>query len=192
MNLIYGVAHSPKPGFAESGDFYVVEQTNRSALIAVIDGLGHGGHGAAAARAAGEALRKHAHDTPLALMQRCHQALNGTRGAVMSIARLENGEMTWLGVGNVEGVLLRADLRLTRERLLLRGGVVGYRMPPLRAFCVPLTAGDTLLFVTDGIKSAFLEDLPAADNPQAVADDVLARHNRQTDDALVLVARYQP
>ena len=35
--------------------------------------------------------------------------------------------MTWLGVGNVEGVLLRAALRIARESVLLRGGVAGYQ-----------------------------------------------------------------
>ncbi len=36
-----------------------------------------------------------------------------------------------------------------RETLLLRGGVVGDRLPPLRAAGLPLAPGDTLVLATD-------------------------------------------
>src|SRR5207247_587433 len=74
-------------------------------------GLGHGADAAAAARAAVAALDRHAEESVLPLVQRCHQALAGTRGVVMSVAFFDPSDhaMTWLGVGNVEGVLLYTD-----------------------------------------------------------------------------------
>ena len=62
--------------------------------------------------------------------------------------------MTWLGVGNVEGVLIRADTRATpaAESVLLRGGVVGYQLPALQASVVPVSRGDLLILATDGIR----------------------------------------
>jgi phosphoserine phosphatase RsbX len=51
-------------------------------------------------------------------------------------------------------------------------------------------AGDTLVFATDGISGDFLADVSAREEPQRLADQILARHGKGTDDALVLVARY--
>jgi phosphoserine phosphatase RsbX len=188
----FGIAQMSKPGFAESGDSYVVEQHSQGVLAAVIDGLGHGEKACVAAQAAVESLKRSPHDIPLALMQRCHLALSGTRGAVISMAAINHDRLTWLGVGNVEGVLLHADPKIPRERLLLRGGVVGYRLPTLRTASLPISRGDTLIFATDGIRSSFLDKLPLNQKPQQIADFILAEHNRQTDDALVLVVRYLP
>ncbi|MBI3789047.1 MAG: stage II sporulation protein E (SpoIIE), partial [Ignavibacteriales bacterium] len=78
----------------------------------------------------------------------------------------------------------------TRENILLRGGVVGYQLPQLRASVVPVSKGDTLIFVTDGIFSRFAESLNKAESPQKLADEICAQYKRESDDAMVLVARY--
>jgi hypothetical protein len=112
----------------------------------------------------------------------------------MSIAsfNVSRGLVTWLGVGNVEGVLLRrSSTRPVAEvSLLLRAGVVGFQLPLLDVEVVPVAAGDTLIFATDGIRSDFARGLARNYPPQTAAEKILARHARATDDALVLVARY--
>lgn len=111
----------------------------------------------------------------------------------MSVAHFNSAEgtVTWLGVGNVEGVLLHRDAygTVTQEVLPLRGGVVGDQLPPLLASIVPISRGDTLIFVTDGVRANFADGLKL-DSVQATANAILARSARGTDDALVLVARY--
>ena len=111
----------------------------------------------------------------------------------MSLAsfRASDSTVPWLGVGNVEGVLLHRDPygTVNQEVLPLRGGVVGDQLPPLVASIVPVSRGDTLIFVTDGVRLGFAEGLRAY-SVQATAADVLSRFARGTDDALVLVARY--
>lgn len=77
-----------------------------------------------------------------------------------------------------------------REYLLLRGGVVGYQLPPLHASTIPVARGDTLILATDGIRSGFAEGLDLGEPPQRIADHILAQHGKSTDDALVLVGRY--
>jgi hypothetical protein len=77
-----------------------------------------------------------------------------------------------------------------REALILRGGVVGYELPPLRASVLPIAPGDVVIFATDGIDTYFAKDSPFGRRPEEVANDILARHAKETDDALVLVARY--
>ena len=76
-----------------------------------------------------------------------------------------------------------------QEVLLLRGGVVGSQLPALQAAVLPVAKGDTLIFVTDGIRGEFVEDLSALESPQRAADNILNRHGRGNDDALALVVR---
>src|SRR3989454_6060748 len=125
------------PGERESGDLHLVKPVGTGVLVSVVDGLGHGAEAAAAARAAVATLNRHAQEAVLPLLQRCHQALAGTRGVVLSVALFDraDGSMTWLGVGNVEGGLLYADAggRPGREGLVPRGGFGGSRRPPLPA-----------------------------------------------------------
>ena len=190
----WGVATLTLPGERESGDLHLVKPVAGGVLVAVVDGLGHGAAAAAAARAAVATLNRHAQESVLPLLQRCHQALAGTRGVVVSVALFDraDGSMTWLGVGNVEGVLLYADAggRRGRERLVTRGGIVGSELPPLRAEVVAVAPGDTLILATDGIQSGFADELMVEAPPQQLADQILTRSGKRTDDALVLVARY--
>jgi len=112
----------------------------------------------------------------------------------MNLARFDapRGTMTWLGVGNVEGVLHHVDWseRSDRASLITRGGIVGSEVPAVQAAVIPVSAGDTLVFATDGIASGFLSDVSVREEPQRLADQILARHGKGTDDALVLVAKY--
>jgi phosphoserine phosphatase RsbX len=190
----WGVASVALAGEAESGDLHLVKPLKHGVLVAAVDGLGHGAEAAAAARAAVAALDRYADEDVLPLVARCHEALLGTRGVVASLAFLDDARraLTWLSVGNVEGMLLFADpaARPVRASLVTRGGIVGSALPPLRAEVVPIAPGDTLIFATDGIRGGFTEGLASDATPQQLADDILARCGKGTDDALVLVARY--
>jgi negative regulator of sigma-B (phosphoserine phosphatase) len=134
-------------------------------------------------------------DSVIALFKECHAQLRDTRGVVMSLALLNarDAAMTWMGVGNVECVVVRASSSAGPriEPLLLRGGVVGSQLPSLYAGIVPVQRGDTLIFATDGVRSDFVHSLNVLDEPQQIAERILAQHRKGADDALVLVARYQ-
>ena len=190
----WGVATLALAGEAESGDLHLVKPVGRGVLVAAVDGLGHGAEAAAAARTAVTTLDRHADEFLIPVVRKCHEALIGTRGVVMSLAYLDGAKrtLTWLGIGNVEGVLLHPDARARRARcsLVTRGGIVGSELPPLRADVQPVAPGDLLIFATDGIRGGFAEGLPTDATPQELADHILARHGKGTDDALVLVARY--
>jgi phosphoserine phosphatase RsbX len=190
----WGVATLALAGQSESGDLHLVAPVKHGVLVAVVDGLGHGEEAAAPAKLAVQTLEQFAEEPPLSLVQRCHAALRGSRGVVMSLARFDahRGTMTWLGVGNVEGLLHHAHWaeRSARASLVTRGGIVGSELPAVQAAVVPVEAGDTLVFATDGIRSGFADDISVSEDPQRLADHVLSRYGKSTDDALVLVARY--
>lgn len=177
-----------------SGDLHVVAPFPDGVLVSVVDGLGHGDEAAKAAQVAAEILSAHAGDDLVSLVERCHTSMRSTRGAVLSVAAFRKSDhtMTWLGVGNVEGVLYHADpaAKPARETLLLRGGVVGYRLPHLRAAVLTVAQGDTLVFATDGIGGRFTEERPDGRAPQDMARDILSFYGKDNDDALALVARY--
>jgi len=187
------VAKSILPGQGESGDRHLLRCGGDGILIAAIDGIGHGEEAAYAAEAAVAILKASPEEPVISLVERCHEGLRSTRGVVLSLASVDpkHGLMTWLGVGNVQGVLMRASAQKgsVGEVLLLRGGVVGSQLPALQAAVLPIRKGDTLVFVTDGIRGEFVEGLSALESPQRAADKILKRHGRGDDDALVLVVR---
>lgn len=190
----WAVAECSSPGEPESGDASVVAPMPGGALFVVIDGLGHGSEAARAARLGLEIIHEHAGEDLQSLIERCHRALRYSRGAVMTLAQVNFGEdlMTWLGVGNVEGRLVRArplDRRATESPLLV-GGVVGHKLPRLHATSATVSRGDLIIFATDGVTGALVDHLAPEGTPQQIADTILEKHWKGSDDALVLVARY--
>jgi len=190
----WGVASRALPGQPSSGDLNVVKPFPNGVLIAALDGIGHGEEAASATKVASAILEAHAEESVIALMRRCHEGLRTTRGVAMSIASFNVSEalITWLGVGNVQGILLRRGMAgvAAEESLLLRAGVVGAQLPSLQAAVLPVSIGDTPILATDGIRGDFTRKLARNHPPQRTAESILARHGRATDDALVLVARY--
>ncbi|MDB6020312.1 MAG: hypothetical protein JWQ04_169 [Pedosphaera sp.] len=192
----WGVAARPLPGAAVSGDMQVVKAFCGGILAAVVDGLGQGMQAAQAARTAAAILGKYASHPVASLVKRCHGSLMMTRGAVMTLASLDlrTESASWLGVGNVEGILLRGDAAAIpgSEHLQLHGGLVGYQLPKLTPRRVPLHAGDLLVLATEGISGDFTGELRRHDDepPQQLAERVLESHFKGNDDATVLVLRY--
>jgi serine/threonine protein phosphatase PrpC len=190
----YGIATLALSGESQSGDQCLVQPFAEGVLVAVVDGLGHGAGAAEAACIAVQTLREHASESVIALARRCHNALKHSRGAVMSLASFKaaDSSVTWMGIGNVGGVFLRADSRGLREQevLLMRSGVVGSTLPELRASVTTVSEGDTLIFATDGIAEGFYDEISISDSPQKIADRILGDHNKGIDDAMVLVARF--
>lgn len=191
----WGVAQVALSGETVCGDRHLVESFPNGTLVAVVDGLGHGPAAAEAAETALAELRSHCEEPVDALLKRCHHALLGTRGAALSLASFSGGAATvsWLGIGNVEGVIIRADKAIVPPRLLIRlfPGVAGHRIPPFHAVETPVYPGDILMLVTDGVRPECLSAPIFRQGPQRVADGICAKYRKGTDDALVLVARYK-
>jgi negative regulator of sigma-B (phosphoserine phosphatase) len=190
----WGVATRCRPGEGTSGDLAVVQLLPEGALVAAIDGLGHGREAARAARAAGQVVRERPSRDLVLLVERCHSALRDTRGAAISLAFVSPTEntMTWLGVGNVEGRVVSGDRSAgwPKGSLALRSGIPGHELPSMRASTIDVRPGDVLVLATDGIEAAFADPLDTSGPTQAITDRILAAHWRPTDDGLVVAVRY--
>lgn len=190
----WGVAKRASPGEVISGDLHIIKPLDNGILLAVVDGLGHGNEATAAARTAVQTLANYAHEPLISIVHRCHEALMSTRGAVMTIAFIDAAQRTvsWLGVGNVEGLLLRANPAATpsSEALLLRMGVLGYQISTMYGSVAAISPGDLLVFATDGISRDFSNHIIRGDSPKQIADRILEKSFKGSDDALVLAVRY--
>lgn len=190
----WGVAQRPKAGESLSGDAALVLELPEGCLLAVADGLGHGAEAARASQLAMTVLRNQPQSSLGEMLQACNEALRESRGAVMNLAWVNYSErtLTWLGIGNVSGILLRAGaMENAKEYLLNRGGVVGSQMQPPYTVVRPIAPGDSILFFTDGVQAACgvaFNDLIT--QPERLANSLLQKWARDDDDALVLVARY--
>jgi phosphoserine phosphatase RsbX len=192
--IAWGVAVRALPGQQVSGDKHLVTPVGKGFLLAVVAGVGHGEEASAAAKTAVAVLEEHAGEPLPTLFKRCHAALTRSRGVVMTVAALQPGEgrLTWMGVGNVEALVVRAETgrKTAGDRAVLRSGLVGYQLPEQRANVLPIAPGDLVAFATDGIGPGFSKELVCGESPQKLANDILERHFKGNDDALALVVRY--
>lgn len=191
--LDWAVAGSALDGDA-SGDLHLVIPGRPQSLVCVMDGLGHGRDARLASEECAASLKAHAGAPLLDLVQRAHESLRTTRGVAMTLALVDHdaARLEWVAVGNVEGLVLRHGLPrgTMHDAVVQRGGVVGYRLPPLKRSEVALAANDVIVLATDGIKSGISDGLELSLGVQELADHIARRFTKGSDDALVLVVRY--
>lgn len=193
--LEWSAISHPMEGEEICGDDFLVKQHANSILVAVVDGLGHGREALDASGKALQYLRQYKNESLINLTNHCHEKLRNTRGVVMSLATFDINEdvMSWMGVGNVEGILFRnseAD-ETSRETILLRGGVVGYKLPQLKASMMTIQPGDTLVFTTDGVGYGYSNEINIKQSTDDIARYIFNHFVNNNDDAQILVARYK-
>jgi phosphoserine phosphatase RsbX len=185
MNL--SVAHSSLPmvGEVANGDraLYRVDDQQR-AIIAIVDGLGHGREAAVASHAAVECLQSASLQSPLIeIMEQVHQALSGTRGAAATVCIVRARDIEVCAVGNVE--VRSADLRLP---LVFSAGILGNRVNKFHICRATIAHRARFVMFSDGISSRTpVEDVRRLD-PQAACEAIMKKYRRTEDDATVLVA----
>ena len=179
-----------------SGDDATFVRRGDDWILCVVDGLGHGALAREASARATAVVQQNPPGVDLEeLLRECHSALQGTRGAVMAVMRFErtSGRCEHVCVGDVGTQLTRYR---ESHRLSCNRGIIGLaersrgRFTPIEA--VPVRSGDVVLAYSDGLKSTLdiSEDaVLLREHPLIIADRVLTTYGRDSDDALVLVAR---
>lgn len=187
----------PLPGETVCGDRSIALDVNHTgALLGVLDGLGHGEQAAQAASFGVEVLGEFRNEPLDMLVQSCHRALSHTRGAAMTLAHIDfqMDTLSWIGIGNVAADLVTkhpAGVEV-RSSVRLAGGIVGYHIPEaLASQDFPMRPGDLLVIASDGIAENHLDDIDFAAPALTIAEQILHRHAKDSDDALVLTARHR-
>ena len=183
----------PCEGEDESGDDAAFVRRNESLTIGVVDGLGHGILARDVAAPAAAFLRSHT-EVPAAILAAVDEALRGTRGAVMAIARidLQRRQIEYAGLGDV-----RTHLYRPREchRFSAAAGVVGaanHRAQKCVVEREPMQDHDVIVMFSDGLTTRvdISEELQLLRrHPIVIAAHLLERFGRSNDDVLVLVTR---
>jgi anti-sigma regulatory factor (Ser/Thr protein kinase) len=186
-----GALCTPLAGEEESGDGWAVTCNLDGATLLGVDGLGHGPEAAKAAAGAIEALEKRPAATPADVVQTAHDLLRITRGAALSVARIDyrSDEVRFAGIGNVGAIVYDG---MARRALVSHNGIVGHNMRKVQEFTVPFPPGALCVLTSDGIQTQW--DLSAYPGlhvhaPALVAAVLMRDYIRRRDDAMVLVAR---
>lgn len=189
--LELGVVCQALPGETACGDAWAVASSATSATTLVADGLGHGGDAALAALGAVDAVMARPGQTAAMLLEDAHLALRATRGAAVSVVRIDMLEdrLVLAGVGNVACHVWNGA---ARRQLVSHNGIVGSNMRKVQEFDAPWGADGMLILHSDGIGSRWnLDDYPglAACHPAVIAGVLYRDFCRRRDDATVLVLR---
>jgi anti-sigma regulatory factor (Ser/Thr protein kinase) len=186
-----GVWCRPHPNEQLCGDAYFMRERDGRTLLAVIDGLGHGGGAKQAADMALESLGEWTGEPLDQVMLTTHDVLRATRGAVMGVAIIDhtNERFQYAGVGNVAVRVFGAPEPINP---ISTNGTLGARLGNVRVWTYPWTTGATVVMTSDGLSASWeIASYPGLLNrsPQILAGILMRDYGRNADDATVLVAR---
>lgn len=192
--LKWSMISMPKAGEQKCGDAHLVTKNHEKALIAAIDGLGHGERAFRASQKAKSLLEQFSNEPIINLVNHCHEELKSTRGVVMNLALIDSWEktLTWIGIGNVSGILMSVNKKGESdiESIISRHGIVGYKLPSLQASIIPIAVGDLLIFTTDGVHQHYLEKINFQKSTDDIVEFIAKNYFKRTDDALILAVRF--
>ncbi|WP_331283999.1 ATP-binding SpoIIE family protein phosphatase [Streptomyces sp. H39-S7] len=197
QSVVGGVTR-PISGAQECGDGWAARWGRSSAapegqavLVMLCDGLGHGPLAEKATQAAIRAFRTGGGQSPEDVLQEIHQALSGTRGAAVAVARIEpdSGRVLFCGVGDTAAAIVTPTSKST---LPSPPGRAGHQIPTLRTTTHPLPSGSTLVMHSDGLTERWSPDAHPEvfrHSPAVIAGHLLRNAGKYHDDASVVVAR---
>jgi anti-sigma regulatory factor (Ser/Thr protein kinase) len=201
----------PITGETECGDAFAVLRTDDAVTAVFCDGLGHGPLAAAAAaaalaavlgepatgpagltgpasgRAGGPASASAPLSEPVALLERAHRRMSGTRGGAVAVVQVSGQLARFAGLGNVAAFILSAG---SRKSMLSVPGIAGYQARAFRQFEYEVPPGAAVILHSDGISSRWeVAAVPGVEtkDPLLIAAVLLAEAGIHRDDAGVLV-----
>lgn len=186
-----GALFVPLGGEEECGDGWAVSCDLDGATLLGVDGLGHGPEAAKAAKAAIHALERRPSAAPSEVLHAAHEALRITRGAALSVARIDyaGNDVRFAGIGNVNCVVHDGNVR---RALISHNGIVGANMRKVQEFTGECPPGALVILHSDGVQTQWdLADYPGLTMraPALVAGILMRDFVRGRDDALVVVGR---
>jgi anti-sigma regulatory factor (Ser/Thr protein kinase) len=192
-SIPWAVLGRAMPGEELCGDGFAVRTEADEFFAMVADGLGHGAFAAQASEQAVRIFDKSSTADPDTLLEDLHLGLRATRGAAISVAKIEQsrGLVTFSGIGNVAGALIVAG---GVKRMVSRNGTVGAVARQIMGFQYPFKGDALVILHSDGLASNWsLDKYPglAQREPALIAAVLYRDFGRLRDDALILVVRVQ-
>jgi anti-sigma regulatory factor (Ser/Thr protein kinase) len=212
--LEFGVATRPFPGMEVNGDAFVIKHWGSSALIGVIDGLGHGEFAHLAAETARQFIETH-YDQPLdAPFRGVARVCRSTRGVVMALARFDFGPQVsgfkentpasvqseigagqpWirLSFGSIGNIEVRVRGNHAPMNFMVLRGVLGGSAPKVVITEHTWELGNLMVLHSDGLRTHWIwEDFPelTSQSAGALAQQLLSALAKDEDDATVIVVK---
>jgi anti-sigma regulatory factor (Ser/Thr protein kinase) len=189
--LDFGAATRAHPGMQLNGDTFVIERWDEKALVAVIDGLGHGQYAHRASQKAREYVERHPDQELTRMFRGVGRACRATRGVVMAVARFDWGEAR-LTFGTIGDIAARVFGSREPIHFRIRRGILGGQAPSPVVTHHAWDTGNVLVLHSDGLTSrwrwADFPELPDA-TATAAARRLLRALAKDNDDATVLVVK---
>jgi anti-sigma regulatory factor (Ser/Thr protein kinase)/serine/threonine protein phosphatase PrpC len=191
--LEFGAATRAYPTMTVNGDAFVIKRWHASALVSVIDGLGHGQYAHRAAQAAKGYIETH-FDQPLdAIFRGVGRTCRATRGVVMALVRFDYGggdiRFSFASVGNIE---TRVFGGANRQQFIVPRGIVGGNAPLPRMTDHRWHPGSIMVLHSDGVSGRWgLADFPdlARESATTMAQRLLRALAKDNDDATIVLVR---
>lgn len=192
--LDFGVATRPHPMRTVNGDAFIIERWGETALVGVIDGLGHGPLAHQAAETARHYIENHFNQPLKAIFRGVGRACRATNGVVMALGRFDWARKTlaFASVGNVEARVLGSPQPMN---FVVRRGVIGLNAPDPVVTEHGWGLASVLVLHSDGVMTRWRwEDYVHLDEGPATvfAQQLLQRLARDDDDATVVVVKAAP
>lgn len=183
-----GVVSRPIKSSETNGDAYLFVEWKRQTLMTVIDGLGHGGEAYMASQKAREYVEDHASEDLEEIIRGCDRHIRKTRGVAIGLVRIDRNtsRFSCCGIGNVETRILNKWSR----HPIPTAGIVGYNVRKIRRFDYPYDPVGVVIIHSDGVLGRFdPSKYPhLRRDPQRVAEQIIDRLGKETDDATILIA----
>ncbi len=178
----------PKPGFKSNGDAYFIKRYEDSAIVAVVDGIGHGDKASEASRIALKVIEDKFRDELEEVVLTIHRRLHGSRGCVIGIVRMnKEGKIEYLGVGNIRTQIYTPEMY---KRLVSFDGLLGSNIRTLRTDRLTLSRPCLVVLHSDGVASFNFEDKRIVYRPvMEVIKESFEKYKKSSDDATLLIAR---
>ncbi len=181
----------PLRGELVCGDAWAFAGAGAVATLMVADGLGHGPDAAEASAAALDVFAAEPMREPAAMLAATHDRLRRTRGAAVTIVRVDTQASTIraCGAGNV---IARVISGVSDRTLVMQHGTAGMQMRRPEEVNVPWPPHALLAVFSDGLESRWTPQplMPVLGRDPSLAAAILLRdHSRGRDDATVVVLR---
>lgn len=190
--LEFGAATRPHPRMQGiNGDAFIIKKWNGTALVGVIDGLGHGQWAQRASHTARKYIESH-FDQPLKdIFLGVARACRATRGVVMALAQFDLAyqKLSFASIGNIEARVFGSPEPL---KFVIRRGIIGLNAPSPIVTEHTWHPNNIMILHSDGVKThwgkADFHEM-ADESATVIAHHLLREFAKDEDDATVVVIR---